>query len=636
MRTSLARAARRRSLAVSVAVAVAWSVAADGVALGQVSGTVRDEATGLPIAGARVRLQATKTEALTDAAGAFLLPGLTGAGKVVVAAVPGYYYASAKVVAPASGVELLVASATAAANPSVDHGTPESCGSCHPSFYAEWRSSPMGKAGANTWVYDVYDGSGAKGGAGLGGFVYTRDSVLAKKNPASECGSCHQPERWWSTPYAPLDPIAGGTDAVAHGVSCAVCHTIARIDATKPNFPGLWPGVVTVARPAPGDKALFGVLGDVTYQLSGSMRAAYNPQLRADVCAACHQDKNDPDENGDFESPRGVISEPTYLEWKASPYADPADPRHATCVDCHMRPTGEGQACNVQLPPLQRPPGDVRSHAFPGTSAEFLEHAVSLTLSARRAGGAVAVDVSVRNDQTGHHVPTGVTIRNMILLVEASRVRDGAALVSTGAQVVHALGGVGDPRQGYFAGLPGKLFAKVNGDASGKGPTFFTDATSILWDTRIPALGVDTTSYSFTASPEDGAIRVRARVLYRRSWRALVDAKAWATDGHGAPLEDVTPPTFGHLMAQAEATLPAADPCAGAGCDAGPPVEAGGPPRAAPVAPESASGGCACRAAAADARGPGGGLAGLVLALTLGVAAARRGPRPRSPEPRPE
>ncbi|HQY62298.1 MAG TPA: carboxypeptidase-like regulatory domain-containing protein [Polyangiaceae bacterium] len=626
MRTRLACTVRGRTLTSSVTVKLALALALVLTPRGagaQVSGTVRDGASGLPVPGARVRLQATKVEAITDSAGAFVLPGVSGAGKVVVAAVPGSYYGSATVVAPATGVDLVVTSATAVDNPAVDHGTPESCGSCHPSFYTDWKASPMGKAGTNTWVYDVYDGTGAKGGAGLGGFVYTRDSVLAKKNPASECASCHQPERWWSTPYAPLDPIGSGTAVVAHGVSCAVCHTIARVDATKPNYPGLWPGVVTVARPAQGDKAIFGVLGDVSYQLSGSMRAAYNPQLRADVCAACHQDKNDPDENGDFESPRGVISEPTYLEWKASPYADPSDRRYATCVDCHMRPTGEAQACSVQLPPLQRPPGDVRSHAFPGTSAEFLEAAVSLTLTANRAGGEVAVEVSVRNDKTGHHVPTGVTIRNMVLLVEATRARDGAALKHTGAQVVHELGGVGDPRKGYFAGLPGKLFAKVNGDVNGKGPTFFTDATSILWDTRIPALGVDATKYTFDAPLADGEVRVRARVIYRRSWRALVDAKSWTKDGHGAPLEDVTAPNFGHLMAQAEATVPADGACAGAGCDAGPQADAGGVPPVELTSPAGSTGGCACRAAPVDGGGAGA-LASACLTLALGVAASRR------------
>ena len=45
----------------------------------------------------------------------------------------------------------------------------------------------MALAGDNTWVYDLYDGTGTPGGSN--GFVYTRDSRLAAHSPASECAS---------------------------------------------------------------------------------------------------------------------------------------------------------------------------------------------------------------------------------------------------------------------------------------------------------------------------------------------------------------------------------------------------------------------------------------------------------------
>ena len=52
--------------------------------------------------------------------------------------------------------------------------------------------------------------------------------------------------------------------------------------------------------------------------------------------------------------------------------------------------------------------------------------------------------------------------------------------------------------------------------------------------------------------PGGGTLRVRARLVYRRAFRALVDAKGWTLDGHGNPLEDVAPPYFGHLMEEEE------------------------------------------------------------------------------------
>jgi MYXO-CTERM domain-containing protein len=600
--------------------ALALVLALAAPAAGQVSGVVRDEANQ-PVADAIVTLQASDKETLTDAAGAYSLPSVTGKDLVIVAAKRGHYYGSVTVTAPVTTADVQLEQIPTTNDPAYLIKAPESCASCHDEQFAQWKDSPMGKAGANTWVYDVYDGTGTPGGQG--GFVYTRDSVLSAKNPASECAACHQPELWWNKPYSPLDPLKSNTQAMGHGVSCEVCHKIANIDETKPNFPGLWPGVVDVTKPGgtPFKQVMFGTLKDVTYAIDNTMKAAYQPQLKAAVCAACHQDKNDPDEDGDFEEPNGVVSEPTYQEWLDSPYADPKSPKHATCVDCHMKPTPSPQACTMQFPPLKRPAGDVNSHAFPGTTPEFLENAVTLSLDAVKNANSIEVDVTLENDQTGHHVPTGVTIRNMILLVEAFREQDGLKLEHTGKEVVHELGGVGDPEQGYFAGLPGKLYAKVNGDAANKGPTFFTDATSILWDNRLPPLGKDSTHYSFALPADGGKLVVRARLIYRRSWRALVDAKKWTTDGHGKPLADVTAPHFGHLMEQAEQVFDL--PCDAGAClspDGGVGGTGGTGGGAKPGSDDG--GGCGCRAAGGDSAALWGMLA--ALAFVLGVARRRR------------
>jgi MYXO-CTERM domain-containing protein len=339
-----------------------------------------------------------------------------------------------------------------------------------------------------------------------------------------------------------------------HGVACDMCHRVADIDISKPNFPGVFPGVVTLTRPTDqSNPVMYGVLGDVTYEATGWMRGSYQPQLKSEVCAACHQDANDPHENHDFESPDAVISEPTYLEWLDSAYSDPESEHYAECVDCHMPATNAAAACDRV--PLDRPAGDVRSHRILGTTAEFLENALSMTMEAELVGETIQVEVAITNDQTGHHVPTGVTIRNMILLVEAWRESDGEPLDHLGETVIHDLGGVGDPEDGYYAGLPGRLYGKINIAENGTSPTFFTDAVAIVADNRIPALATDTTEYAFAAPAESGEITVRARVIYRRSWRALVDGKDWEYDGHGNPLEDVEPPHFGHLMASAEKTF---------------------------------------------------------------------------------
>jgi len=281
------------------------------------------------------------------------------------------------------------------------------------------------------------------------------------------------------------------------------------------------------------------------------MRASYQPQLVAELCGLCHQDKNDIEQDHEFDD---ITSEPTYTEWDESAYADPQSEHFATCVDCHMPNTGATTICIFE--PIERDPATIHSHRILGTTPEFLENAVELTTTTRVAGDELQVDVTIDNSLTGHHVPTGVTVRNMILLVEAwqsAPLTD--PLVYTGTEVVHDLGGIGDPAEGYYAGRPGRFFAKVNHDENGNGPTFFTDATGIVFDNRIPALQSDTTSYTFELPVEDGPVQVRTRLIYRRAFRFLADAKQWTVDGHGNPLADMQAPHYGHLMESVEGEI---------------------------------------------------------------------------------
>lgn len=519
-------------------------------AAAQVSGVVLDGPTRLPVAGARVTLQATATEVTTDADGTFRLAVDDGARVKVVAGRVGYFNAGADVVAPRVGMELALDPVPVGDNAAYAFLRPDTCGNCHTRQAPAWRDSAMAHAGTNRWVYDLYDGSGTDGGAG--GFVYTRDSIHAGTNPASECRACHQPVAWLKNPYTPLSPLSAADGDVAMGVACDVCHKVARVDETRPNFPGMWPGVVEVTRPYDGWNVEYGALGDVTYRQEGLMRASYQPQLPAALCATCHQDKNDPDGDGDFEEDDGVVSEPTYLEWKESPYGDPDSPLHATCADCHMPALPDRQACGVLGPVLFRPLGDVTDHRLEGTSARYLDHAVSLALQARLLDGRIVATVTLVNDRAGHRVPTGVTMRNVVLVVEAWRTPGSAPLAFLGGPTVHALGGLGDPARGDYAGMPGRLYAKVARDEAGNAPVFFTEATAIVDDNRLAPLQADVTAYEFQAPAGGGNIHVRARVIYRRAWRALVLQKGWTQTGHGSPLEDVAAPHFGHLMASAE------------------------------------------------------------------------------------
>lgn len=520
----------------------------------QVTGTLVDSATNNPIASAMVTLHGGSVQVFTASDGSFSI-NLAGSNLLLIGGAKGYYYQSITTNSPATGVLIALDPVPVADNASYEVRPPDECGSCHPKQLADWTGSPMAKAGFNTWVNDIYNGDGTP--AGAGGFVYTRDSAFAHSNPNSECASCHQPKGWIENPFSALDSnVTTPTPSVRHGVSCDICHKVADVDVSKINFPGIFTGAVEYSRPHSGTQVQYGVLGDVDYSIPSLMRASYQPQMRAELCATCHQDAADPDENHTY---TGVISEPTYLEWLASDYADPNSGNFADCVDCHMGASPDNEVCSVIISP-DRPVESVRNHKIEGSTPAYLENAVNMTMQVTANATQINVAVNINNNLTGHHVPTGVTVRNMILLIEAwedgnNPLTDGLNHSST--QTIHDLGGIGDPALGYYAGLAGKFYAKVNHDASGNGPTFFTDATGLQFDNRIPANQSDTTNYTFELPNYQANIKVRARLIYRKAFRFLVDAKSWTEDGHGNPLADIAAPHYGHLMESSETTITA-------------------------------------------------------------------------------
>jgi len=150
-----------------------------------------------------------------------------------------------------------------------------------------------------------------------------------------------------------------------------------------------------------------------------------------------------------------------------------------------------------------------------------------MTVSASREGDKVTVAVTIVNDKTGHHVPTDSPLRQMILLVEA-RDWQGQALSLLEGSTVPEWGGVGDPNKGYYAGLPGKGFAKILMELWTEiTPTgAYWNPTRVVSDNRIPAFGSDTGTYTFTA-PEEGKVSINVSLLYRRAFIQLMDWKGW-------------------------------------------------------------------------------------------------------------
>jgi len=137
------------------------------------------------------------------------------------------------------------------------------------------------------------------------------------------------------------------------------------------------------------------------------------------------------------------------------------------------------------------------------------------------------VDVSIVNDRTGHSVPTDSPLRQMILLVKV-RDADGNLPSQIEGPVIPDYGGVGDPREGYYAGMPGKIYAKILAELwTEASPTgAYWNPTHILSDNRIPALGKDSNSYVFKV-PAGVEATVEASLFFRRAFKQLMDQKSW-------------------------------------------------------------------------------------------------------------
>lgn len=522
-----------------------------------ITGRVLD-ASGAPVSGAEVRIQASLTEwTTTSADGRFTLRTTRAAGDPVFVAAgaldaagtgPAHINARVSALVGDRDIEVRLGALDLGDNPDYEFTNPQDCRLCHGVLYDYWQDSPHRNAAKNTWVRDVYDGMGTPG-TGTNGFVYK----LVHPNLKGDCAECHAPMDSAKNPGDNTDFATVSEAAREFGVSCDVCHKTYDITNIK------LPGVQSMRFARSSRETIFGPLPDAAPNFPGVMRASYSPiHESGKLCAACHEDNNDHDFDLDYLDEGSVASEETYSEWLASPYAVPGD-GYRSCMDCHMPPKGDLAMCE-QYQPVTRDPSQVYSHDFEGTTNEYVQNAATLRLVARRDAGRLRVTVAITNDRTGHDLPGGQALRHAILLVEA---KDGSGASLTfeadGSSVVPSYAGVGDPAEGYWSGLPGKGFAKIfaNDDEEN---VFFTEALRIASDNRIPAGATDLSDYAFTLPDGFAPVRIEARLVYRRAFRALADAKGWVLTGHGQPNPDLVAPTYGVVMASGALDVPQPGP----------------------------------------------------------------------------
>ncbi len=509
------------------------------VAQAQVAGTVRAAGNGSPIAGAKVRVQAdpNSQEVTTNAMGQFSL-AITPTSQIGIAAFKDYDHAPGAV-NYASKVEDVITSTNNLdifldiIPPHQLSGytppTANTCGGCHSTQRQQWLTSRHAGAAINTWVLDMFSGTGTPGGGA--GYVFKSTHGVGE---SGFCATCHAPLRDVFNPgTVQLDAVT--SPAGLDGVNCVACHQIANVDANKINGlhaagPVFGKTDYYFANDATAPFQVFGALPDVNTDI---MRNIFNPLFKQPLlCASCHQYAN---------PANGTQGQNTYNEWLASPYAVPG-PGFKTCQNCHM--PEETSSGTIASGGVTRPGSQRHRHSFIGSTPTTLADAIKLNTVVTQVGNEIVVTANVQNLGAGHAFPTGIDIRNAMLIVRAKK-RGGAVLAQAFGPTVPiwADDDVPGVQAGDFSGLAGKGFAKVlSGRINGVGPTvtpvLFIDAESFVSST-IPAAATDSSTYRFTLPSGVNLvdIDVDARVLYRRAFRALAVTKGWTVTPSGGPIE---------------------------------------------------------------------------------------------------
>lgn len=518
-----------------------------------ISGVVMDH-DGRPLPGAVVRVKATGFTATTDPQGAFSLTGLPPGQTVFVTAwQSGYYINGVEGVFPGDGdVKISLHPHLQSDNPDytwlpstyhAGEGENQGCAECHSSQGSElnfplpvdeWLQDAHAASAVNPRFISMYLGQDVHGSQSpetsftvsrdYGRFPLRPDPTQPYFGPgykldfpetAGNCAACHTPLAAVNDPYG-VDP-SGLSGVEAEGISCDFCHKVwdVQLDPQTGLPYANMPGVMSMqfCRPPEGHQFFAGPLDDVA-----PGEDTFSPiQRESAFCAPCHF---------------GVFWDATiynsFGEWLASPYSDPQTGK--TCQDCHMPPSGAEYFALPEQGGVQREPHTIFSHRMPGAAdEELLQNAVSLQVSARRDGETIIVDVTLTNDQTGHHVPTDSPLRQMILLVQAQE-PDGEPLELLDGPLVPDWGGVGDAAEGYYAGLPGKGYAKILMEMwTEVTPTAaYWNPTQVVSDNRLGAYETDKSAYVF-AAPAKGEISIGVTLLFRRAFIELMDQKGWDT-----------------------------------------------------------------------------------------------------------
>ena len=501
-----------------------------------------------PVENARVRVAGEDRYTLTDKHGLYILHAAHPPGiRLRVTAGKEGYFNNGQVGYPSGHAgDIYLNPVYLKDRPDYRFISPVTCAQCHVKLSRYWDRSKMAHTTSNPKVLDLFNGTDAFNRQGIGP-GYRLDNPKSNGN----CVTCHAPSVAASHPDSvnlntALQPIRAEWD----GISCDFCHKVRKLipDRSKPS------GVSAVLERQASVRGpsilVFGPYDDVVVP---PMAAAYNPVFdQGEFCSLCHGHFEKIGDNGSWD-PGKIYSDAeregfglkdntllpiqtTYQEWKQwqdqLPQEDPN--KGKKCQDCHMswrkemlpydHYVVEGMARNMWA--AYRSPQDIRPHHFDGGTETQLKTALSMEIEGQIEEGKLKIDIFITNTNGGHWVPTGETMRSVMLLLRAFDSK-GNPLKMIKGSLLPEWAGSGKVEDGNYAGLSGAVFARVLEDKNGKSQVPFWQATRIASDTRIRPKETRELTFEFAMDDPDDEPTAKAKLIYRPVIRPWAEKKNW-------------------------------------------------------------------------------------------------------------
>ena len=524
--------------------------AADAADNNPSSVTIRGRVTSIygPVENARVRIIGEESFTLTDRQGRYeLQTALPANSRLIVTAGKEGWFNNGQI-ANFSGRTRDIFLNPVYLNDRADYRfiSPVTCSQCHVKLTRYYDQSKMAHTTSNPKLLNMYYGTDAFNRPGLGP-GYRLD------NPDSEgnCTTCHAPSTAGAVPASQdLKNVLRSPWTEWDGISCDYCHKVRKVikDKTRPSQTT---AVHERQTPVQGNSILvFGPYDDV---IAPPMSASYNPVFdQGQFCSLCHS-QSERLENGNSWDSSKIYSaaewkefglkdrtfipiQTTYQEWKQWQDQLPAGDANKgkKCQDCHMSWRKEmlpydnyvvdGNARNMWG--NFRSPKNIRPHHFDGGTETQLKTALDLELEGEVSDNKLTITAFITNTNGGHWVPTGETLRSVMLLLKATD-SSGKPLKMIKGGILPDWTGKGNVKSGNYAGLPGAVFARVLGDNEGNLNVPFWKATRIVSDTRIRPKKTVTLKFEFLVEDPDDEPTAEASLIYRPAFRSLVKIKSW-------------------------------------------------------------------------------------------------------------